>query len=133
LRAPRGAGTFDAVIHDEILALELSLATEPGRSSPEYLERVVSDEFREFGASGRIYTKSEAVAALLSQPSTPADKPTPAPELLDFRVQEITPGVVLATYRTRLSLRSSIWRREGEAWRLFFHQGTVAPPAGGTV
>jgi hypothetical protein len=99
------------------------LLTSPGRSSAEYLRELVSDDFREFGASGGIYGKAEAIAALLSNPSPPAN-PGSTPELVDFRVMEPAPGVALATYRTPLSLRSSIWRREGEAWRLYFHRGT---------
>jgi hypothetical protein len=115
------------MIEDEILALELSLITAPGRSSAEHLQGVVSEDFREFGASGRIYSKNEAIVGLLNNPS-PSAVPGPAPELVDFRVVEVAPGVALATYRTPLSLRSSIWRREGGAWRLYFHQGTPAPP-----
>jgi hypothetical protein len=115
------------MIEDEIRSLELSLLTPAGRSSAEYLHRIVSEDFREFGTSGRTYDKSDAIAALLSSPSPPAADPTSPPTLLDFRAQEVAPGVVLATYRTRLSLRSSIWRREGENWRLYFHQGTVVP------
>jgi hypothetical protein len=91
----------------------------------------VSGDFREFGASGRKYSKTEAIAALLNSPSPP--DPVPTPQLVDFLAREIAPGVVLATYRTRLSLRSSIWRREGQTWRLYFHQGTTAPLADGTA
>jgi hypothetical protein len=113
-------------MEDEIRALEMSLLTQPGRSSVEYLRKVVSDDFREFGASGRIYGKSEALAALLNAPP-PAVEPEASQALADFRVEELAPGVVLATYRTRLSLRSSIWRRDGDTWQLYFHQGTRAP------
>jgi hypothetical protein len=113
------------VIDDEIRALELSLLVPPAQLSAEYLRETVSDDFREFGTSGRTYSKTEAITALLNRPSPP--DPAPTPELVDFLAREIAPGVVLATYRTRLSLRSSIWRREGQAWRLYFHQGTQAP------
>lgn len=114
------------MIEDEIRAVELRLLTPLGRS-PEYLEKIVSEDFQEFGTSGRTYDKSEVIAALLSQP-LPAADPARAPELVDFRVRELAPGVALATYRTRLSLRSSIWKRDGETWRIHFHQGTVVPP-----
>jgi len=124
---PQVIGCSFGLMEDEIRALELSLITAPGRSSAEHLREVVSDDFREFGASGQTYGKNEAIVALLNNPSPPADMGL-TPELLDFRAVEIAPGVVLATYRTRLSLRSSIWRREGEVWRLYFHQGTRAPP-----
>jgi hypothetical protein len=40
--------------------------------------------------------------------------------------------VILLTYRTRrpdrVTLRSSVWRRDAEGrWRLVFHQGTIGP------
>jgi hypothetical protein len=113
------------MIEEEIRALELSLLTSEGRS-PEYLRKIVSDDFRELGASGKIYGKAEAISALLNTPSPPID-PASTPALVDFHVAEVTPGVALATYRTPLSLRSSIWRREGDVWRLYFHQGTRVP------
>lgn len=113
------------MIEDEIRALESSLLTLAGRSSAEHLRELISDEFREFGTSGRTYDKDEAIGMLLKNPSPPAGS---GPALADFRAVEVAPGVVLATYRTRLSLRSSIWRREGDAWRIYFHQGTQVPP-----
>jgi hypothetical protein len=116
------------VIEDEIRALELSLLTSPERLSAEFLDRVISDEFREFGASGHTYDKHEAIAMLLKAPSPPSADPTTPPELVDFRAVELAPGVALATWRTPRSLRSSIWRREGGTWRICFHQGTVTPP-----
>jgi hypothetical protein len=109
------------MVEEEIRALELTLLTPPVRTSAELLRQVVSEEFRELGASGKIYGKAEAIAALLNSPSPPA---IPAPELVDFRAVEVAPGVALATYRTPRSLRSSIWRREGDTWRIYFHQGT---------
>jgi glyoxylase I family protein len=118
------------VIEDEIRELELSLITQPGRSSAEHLREVVSEDFREFGTSGRTYGKGEVIAELLSKPSPAASS---GPALVDLRVVELAPGVALATYRTRLSLRSSIWRREAGAWRLYFHQGTPAPPRDDTA
>jgi hypothetical protein len=126
LRLQRTGGTLNVVIEEEIRALELSLLTAPGRSA-EHLRKIVSDGFREYGTSGKIYGKAEAIAALLSSPRPPAD-PESTPELVDFRVEEVAPGVALATYRTALSLRSSIWRREGDVWRLYFHQGSRTPP-----
>jgi hypothetical protein len=43
--------------------------------------------------------------------------------------------IILATYRATktevdgqqsYSLRSSIWRKNGDKWQMFFHQGTAA-------
>jgi hypothetical protein len=53
----------------------------------------------------------------------------------DFRTRRLDPASVLATHlarrdspdeRSRRSLRSSIWERGEEGWRLVFHQGTSA-------
>jgi hypothetical protein len=111
------------MIEEEIRALELSLLTPPVRTSAERLHQLVSADFRELGASGKIYGKAEAIAALLAGPPLPASAGS-ASELSDFHAVEVAPGVALATYRTPRSLRSSIWRREGGAWRIYFHQGT---------
>lgn len=118
------------MIEEEIHALELSLLTPPVRTSAELLRNVVSDDFRELGASGKTYGKAEAIAALLKGPSLPANQGS-APELEGFRAVEVAPGVALATYRTPRSLRSSIWRREGDVWRIYFHQGTQVPSRDG--
>ena len=34
---------------------------------------------------------------------------------------------VLVTYETPGALRSSLWRHDGSAWRVLFHQGTPTP------
>lgn len=44
-----------------------------------------------------------------------------------FVVEELAPGVILATYDTagaRPACRMSIWVRVGDRWRIRFHQGT---------
>lgn len=123
MRPQRDGRTLRDMIEEEIRALELSLLTPPVRTSAERLHQLVSADFRELGASGKIYGKAEAIAALLSGPSLPTNAGSPS-ELMDFRAVEVAPGVALATYRTPRSLRSSIWRREGEGWRIYFHQGT---------
>ncbi|HEY6398467.1 MAG TPA: DUF4440 domain-containing protein [Solirubrobacteraceae bacterium] len=55
----------------------------------------------------------------------------------DFTVRELAPTVALATYRSvidrgdgsppLIALRSSIYRRDGERWRMEFHQITRTP------
>jgi hypothetical protein len=107
------------LIEDEIRGLEQSLLDFSVRSSPAELDRLLSDDFREFGSSGRVYTKDEIIRLLLADPAA-------RPGFSEFRADFLAPGVVLATYRAAGSLRSSLWRREGDRWRLFFHQGTRA-------
>ncbi len=105
-------------MQDEIRKLEESLLTVEVRSSAEALDGIVSDEFVEFGSSGRTYTKRDVIAQMLTAPSVVVG-------VTDFKVQKLTADVALATYRTEGSLRSSIWRREGDRWRIIFHQGTA--------
>lgn len=105
------------MLQDEIRELEEQLVTSAVRASADALDRLVSDEFVEFGSSGRVYTKHDVIAQMLAEPSITV-------RVADFHVLAVTPDVALATYRTGRSVRSSLWRREGEAWRIVFHQGT---------
>jgi hypothetical protein len=82
------------------------------------LERIVADDFVEFGTSGRTFTKTDAIAALIASPASSSAS------LDDFRVTVLAPTVALATYRTPKSLRCSIWRKSGAHWQIVFHQGT---------
>ena len=102
---------------DEIRELEERLLRPEVRASADTLEGLVADQFVEFGSSGRVYTKRDVIRQMLAAPSVTV-------KVADFTVLSISPDVALATYRTPNSLRSSIWRREGENWRIVFHQGT---------
>ncbi|HEV8548040.1 MAG TPA: DUF4440 domain-containing protein [Polyangiaceae bacterium] len=111
------------MVEDEIRQLEERLLTPQVRGSRAELERLIADEFLEFGSSGRAFTKAGIIAQLASQPHVAQ------PAILEhFNVRMLAPGVVLATYRLASSLRSSIWRHEAAGWRMLFHQGT---PTGG--
>jgi hypothetical protein len=57
------------------------------------------------------------IPLLLANPSVQA-------AILDFQVRVLTPHAVHATYRAPGSLRSSVWIREANRWRMLFHQGT---------
>lgn len=106
-----------AMIQDEIRRCEEQLGDAHIRASAAALERIVADEFVEFGSSGRTYTKREVIDQMLAHPNVTVS-------LLDFRVVALSPDVALATYRTAGSLRSSLWRRDRDLWRIVFHQGT---------
>jgi hypothetical protein len=105
------------MLEDEIRELEEQLVTPAVRASADALDRLISDQFVEFGSSGRVYTKPDVIALMLAQPSVTSS-------LTDFRVLAVSTDVALAVYRTERSLRSSLWRREGQVWRIVFHQGT---------
>ena len=105
------------MIHDEILEVEQRLLEPEVRSSRDALDRLVADDFVEFGSSGQVYAKQDVIGQLLAAPAFSV-------QMTAFRVRALSPDVALATYRTGRSLRSSIWRREGDGWRIVFHQGT---------
>lgn len=116
-------------LRDEIYTLERALLQPEVRRSAGRLDALLDDDFREFGASGRMYGKADILRSL------PAEDPA-AYEIGEFEVRPLCGGVVLATYRVvrtsggtaAASLRSSIWKHDGSAWRVVFHQGTPCSP-----
>ncbi len=112
---------------EELLGLERRLLDPAVRRSSADLSPLLSEEFREFGQSGGAHSKVDVIAELAREAPLP-----PSFEFRDFRVSRLGPAVALVTYLlvmdrdgdARASRRSSIWRREGEAWRMLFHQGT---------
>ena len=100
-----------------LFELEQRLARVGRKISAEEARSLIADDFVEFGASGKVWSKAEIVAAL---PEWPASER----KLEDFHVRDLGASVCLVTYRIGASLRSSIWRHGGERWRIIFHQGT---------
>ena len=110
-----------------IYELELSLLTPEIRSSFDNLNNLLSDDFIEFGSSGLVYNKKEILERL---PNTD--------EKIEYKVSDfiatvLSDTIVRTTFKTEriindidkvVSLRSSIWKKENENWKLFFHQGT---------
>jgi hypothetical protein len=105
------------MLEDEIRVAEERLTMPSVRGSAEALDHLISDEFVEFGSSGQVYTKAEVIALISAAPTVTVN-------VTAFRVLSLSPDITLATYRTERSLRSSVWRREGQSWRIVFHQGT---------
>lgn len=110
--------------------LEEQLLNQEMRRLPEQLELLISDDFMEFGSSGRIYNKMEVIDAMLTE----------SPRLIstvDFNVTELSQEIVLVTYcaavsdistaTTTYSRRSSIWKNKDGNWKIVFHQGTPFP------
>ncbi len=137
-RLGRVIGFFgDVAMPDTSLLLELqALESElhhPGVCcSRERLDQLLHPAFHEVGRSGRRYDR-DTVIEILAAVTTPRDVvPT------DHAVTRLATDCALLTYRSALrgedgrlgqwSLRSSIWRRTGDRWQLYYHQGT--PEAG---
>lgn len=113
----------------ELKQLEEQLLQHEIRTDSVRLDELLSDDFIEIGASGRVYTKAEIIENLPTEPGGVIR------ELSDFQARPLAEGIALVTYKitrsvqgsteTARSLRSSIWKRTGGQWQLVFHQGTL--------
>lgn len=109
----------------QLRRLEESLWREETRFDPDYMERVLADDFFEFGRSGRTYQRSE----ILSVPAQPIQAVIPLP---NFHVRLLSEDVAQVTYNSHVTnegvvekgRRCSIWSRSPGGWVLRFHQGT---------
>ena len=89
------------------------------------IEKLLAEDFVEFGSSGRVWTRDQIFELLASETFSPV-------LIQEFNCALLAEHVALVTYRAvhtdatqgTHSLRSSIWVRESGEWRLQFHQGT---------
>ena len=117
---------------DWLRELEESLLKPETRRDVEALSKLLADDFRELGASGQIYDKTEIITALPNEP------PLESYVISDFIVTELDVYVAMLNYRletrhpgdavSRTTLRTSMWRLAEHGWQMFFHQGS--PVAG---
>ena len=111
--------------------LEESLLRPETRRDVETLAKLLAEDFREVGASGRIYDKDETLQELPG---------APAPDsyvISDFIASELDIYVAMVSYRLetlyagedapRRTVRTSLWRLAEGGWQMFFHQGTPVP------
>lgn len=114
---------LEDVIRRELELLRPEVRTDAGR-----LDELLDPEFTEFGASGRHWDRASIIEMLLAEPG-PQSEEAVAIEASDVVARRLADDVVLVTYTAqrpdRRALRSSIWRRTGGRWRVYFHQGTV--------
>lgn len=113
-----------------LLQLEQRLLSQTTRRDAEEISRLLADDFIEFGASGSVWIKAEVVEQLPLQPFSPRT-------ISAFTAKQLSEDTALVTYRCHNiaigqrsranSLRSSIWRKQGEQWQMVFHQGTSQP------
>ena len=115
--------TRTSASHENVVALERELLTTTCRSSRERVEALLHPEFREHGASGRIWTRQDVLDELPAAPAVDGVG-------VGFDSRDLAPGVLLLTYRIeggRPSTRSSIWVHADGRWQMLFHQGTLIP------
>lgn len=115
----------------EVVSLELALLHPATRAARREVERLLHADFREVGASGRAWERDSVLAALAAAPGETV-------VATDVSARHVAADVVLITYRAThrgrepgVSLRSSLWCRGEDGWRVLFHQGTPVDPADG--
>lgn len=110
-----------------IKELELSLLKPEVRSSKEALDKLLADDFVEFGTSGNKYTKADILERL---PNT-IEKVEYT--VSDFSVEMPSDDVAITTFKTErttggkdkvISQRNSHWRKTYKGWQMFFHEAT---------
>jgi hypothetical protein len=119
--APKGSRISQSDILSKCIeALEKSLLDPVVRQSPDQLNQLIADDFVEFGSSGKVYTKQDCIRP---------DEIVRNFVISEFKLKELSNDVMLATYKIDenglISLRSSIWKRYGDDWKIVFHQGTL--------
>ena len=108
-------------------------AREPIFHRPEFgttraaFEGMMDAGFWEVGASGRRYGREYVLDTLVARHSAPHDDVW---ETRDFHCVELAPRTYLWTYTlvqdgSRVTRRSTIWRRSDDGWKIVYHQGTV--------
>ena len=115
-------------LKNRLLELELQLLDPKVRSSAEALDRLLSEDFLEYGGSGIRFGKEEAIAGLLQESPVVF-------EHSDVVYKELSPSIMQLTYRViekrkikpklSYSLRCSIWKNSLGIWRIVFHQATA--------
>ncbi len=110
---------------NRIKELEKALVNPLFRKSVSELSNLFTDDFMEFGSSGKVYSKKQTIKALQKTV-------TPKISIKNFRFKQINKQCVLVTYKSvvfdgrqkKYSLRSSLWKKENRKWKIVFHQGT---------
>jgi len=108
-------------------ACEQALLDPAVRRDRRRVSELLTEDFLEFGSSGRVWTREQILEFLETENYQP-------PAMEDFKCALIADGAALVTYRTvrtdavtsekATTLRSSLWTKESGTWRVRFHQGT---------
>ncbi|WP_295570079.1 DUF4440 domain-containing protein [Stenotrophomonas maltophilia] len=117
----------DAALAAELEALERALHAPQVRTDRERLAALLDEEFSEIGSSGQCHGRAAALAEI------PLERAQVRIESDQYAVRLVADGLVQVRYRSRYHvdgqaqrwvLRSSLWRRHAQGWRMLFHQGT---------
>jgi hypothetical protein len=109
--------------------LEEALWRSETRFDTSFMNKVIAEDFFEFGRSGRVYQRQDTLAAGFQA----IDAVLPLP---DFQARLLNENTAHITYNSAVmsngvvehARRSSIWSRTESGWVLRFHQGTSFRP-----
>jgi hypothetical protein len=116
-------------VRETLEQFERQLLTSATRHNATEVSSLLADEFREFGSSGKAFSKTEILSHLQSEGSVPLS-------LHGFEAYQISDQAFLVTFRAVKevpelppveSLRSSLWIYRDGRWQMLFHQGTKIP------
>ena len=121
----------------QIMQLELMLLHTDMRANPTVIDELLDSGFEEIGSDGQTHSRQRVVAWLLNKDNAQQWS------LADFRIKSLSNDMVIAIYRAvrhdpaqatgkndneqkayRGSIRSSVWQRHGDHWKMIFHQAT---------
>ena len=121
------------ITEPRLMTVQAELAArEPIFHRPEHgttradFELMMDAEFWEVGASGRRYSRAHVLDILDERHAKSIEENW---ETRDFFCQEIAPATYLLTYTllqdSRITRRTTLWRRTPGGWRIVYHQGTI--------
>lgn len=114
-------------IQEELIKLEpIFHHPELGTTRNDY-ENMTDPDFWEVGASGNRYSREFAIETLVDRYNRAYDDDW---ETKDFYCQQLAQDTYLLTYTliqggTKVTRRSTIWKRALQAWKIYYHQGTI--------
>lgn len=113
--------------YDNLIEFEKELLKKSVRKDPNLLKKYLANDFLEYGSSGKVYTLQDILTRL------PAEDGVEVIEANFFKLTAIKDDWVLMNYESKRTdsdgfsiktLRTSIWKKDGNDWKMFFHQGT---------
>jgi hypothetical protein len=118
------------VTHIRILTrLEEDLWRHSTRTDLNLMNKVLADDFVEFGRSGRVWHRAEMFTSV-----PPFEAVLPLPNLAIRGINDTTAlvtydSIVTSQGETKYARRSSLWSHQSGHWILHFHQGTPYDPS----
>lgn len=120
-----------STIAGQIQNLELSLLQTDLNAHPERINELLAENFEEIDQRGEIHSRDDVIDWLKHR------DPNLRWAFKDFRVKVLTSDFVLAIYSlqkpdqpdqpdtgTAGSIRTSLWQRHGNQWKMVFHQAS---------